>query len=253
MADSSTESGRMLQYLLVKKVDVCVCSGSHSDNVQGLIQQIEEDMTDVVRSVRFQTLPFNMRNMDAFDFSGMDVLLLCHSIDNRGFSLTNVNGALYDGFLQKAKKYVGKSKVGVIAHDFPEEVRTAENLSSRMESFRTQQKTSFTTSSVVLIGGRLNQVPVELNQEQINELEQFFRFASSPPPEEAAEVCLRRQRCILCLPCVLCCMKMCPCVPSCMMMCPCCRPQQDAGRLVHTPSDYGSNSQPTEMSSYSNC
>ena len=87
---------------------MCVCSGSHSDTVQGLIQQIEKDMTDVVGSVRFQTLPFNMRNMDAFDFSGIDVLLLCHSIDNRGFSLTNVIGALYDNFLPMAKKFVGE-------------------------------------------------------------------------------------------------------------------------------------------------
>ena len=97
-----------LQYVVVKKVDVCVCSGSRSDNVQGLIQQIKEDMADVVGSVRFQTLPFNTKNMDAFDFSGIDVLLLCHSIDNRGFSLTNVIGALYDNFLPMAKKFVGE-------------------------------------------------------------------------------------------------------------------------------------------------
>ena len=123
----------------------------------------------------------------------------------------------------------------MIAHDFPEEVRTAENLSSRMESFRTQQKTSFTTSSVVLIGGRLNQVPVEIDQEQINELKQFFRLASSPPPEEALEVCLRRRGYNLCLPCVLCCMK----------ISPCCRPREDVGQTAHTPRDYGSSSQPT--------
>eukprot|EP00057_Strongylocentrotus_purpuratus_P008346 XP_011662820.1 PREDICTED: uncharacterized protein LOC105437659 [Strongylocentrotus purpuratus] len=108
MAESSTESRGMLQYLVVKKVDVCVCSGSHSDNVQGLIQQIEEDMPDVVGSVRFQTLPYNISDMNRFDFSGIDVLLLCHSIENRRFSLTNVTDALYDGFLPKAKKFVGE-------------------------------------------------------------------------------------------------------------------------------------------------
>lgn len=97
-----------LQYLVEKKVDVCVCSGSHSDNVQGLIQQIQEDMPDVVKTVRFQTLPYNIRDMNAFDFRGIDVLLLCHSIENRRFSLTNVTDALYDGFLPEAKKFVGE-------------------------------------------------------------------------------------------------------------------------------------------------
>lgn len=77
------------------------------NTVQGLIQQVEGEMRDVVGSMTFQTLPYNIRDIDAFEFRGIDVLLLCHSIENRRLSLTNVTSALYDVFLPRAKNYLG--------------------------------------------------------------------------------------------------------------------------------------------------
>nr|XP_054752491.1 uncharacterized protein LOC129258067 [Lytechinus pictus] len=227
MVDSSTESGKLIEYLVARKVDVCVCSCSSSETLAGLIRQIKDDMSDVVANVRFETLPYNIIDMDTFDFNGIDVLLLCHSIENRRFSLTNVTDALYDGFLPKARKYVGMSKVGVIAYDFSKEMLTEENLTYQMESFRNNQETTFRNSSVVLIGGQLNQVPIELNQDQLNELKTFFRFATSPLAEEKAEVCLRRRGCIGCLPCFLCCMK----------ICPCCKPRRNVGCFAYRERD----------------
>eukprot|EP00057_Strongylocentrotus_purpuratus_P024725 XP_011679199.1 PREDICTED: uncharacterized protein LOC105445387 isoform X2 [Strongylocentrotus purpuratus] len=96
---------------LQKKVSVVVCSCSHSNNVEGLIQLIRQHMNDVVETVRYEFLPYNIRDMNKFDLSGIDVLLLCHSIENRRFSITNVTDALYDGFLPRARKHLGEVRV----------------------------------------------------------------------------------------------------------------------------------------------
>ncbi|XP_011679198.2 uncharacterized protein LOC105445387 [Strongylocentrotus purpuratus] len=177
---------------LQKKVSVVVCSCSHSNNVEGLIQLIRQHMNDVVETVRYEFLPYNIRDMNKFDLSGIDVLLLCHSIENRRFSITNVTDALYDGFLPRARKHLGQSKVGVIAHDFPEGDISSEKLSSKMDSFRHTQSTTFESASLVLIGGKLINDEVQLNDEQLEELQEFFSNASSPPAQEVLKVWLHK-------------------------------------------------------------
>ncbi|XP_054750362.2 uncharacterized protein LOC129256102 [Lytechinus pictus] len=182
-----------------KRVNVVVCSCSVSNNVEGLISQIKDDMSDVVANVRFETLPYNIIDMDTFEFNGIDVLLLCHSIENRRFSLTNVTDALYDGFLPKARMHLGKSKIGVIAHDFPTYELTPDRIESRMESFRHAQETTFNHSSLVLIGGQFSHHPIELQRDQINKLKWFFHKAANPPMLESFRICLFRFcRCCFC-------------------------------------------------------
>eukprot|EP00057_Strongylocentrotus_purpuratus_P008345 XP_011662819.1 PREDICTED: uncharacterized protein LOC100889105 isoform X2 [Strongylocentrotus purpuratus] len=167
MAERSTERSKILKHVGEgKTVDVCVCSCSQMNTVQGLIQQIREEMTDVVGSMTFQTLPYNIRDLNVFDFSGIDVLLLCHSIENRRFSLTNVTSALYDVFLPRAKNYLGKSKVGVIAYDLSEDSLEQDCVAITMNWLRDKQETTFACSSLVLIGGQLSQVPVRLTHQQ---------------------------------------------------------------------------------------
>ncbi|XP_011662815.2 uncharacterized protein LOC100888975 isoform X2 [Strongylocentrotus purpuratus] len=173
-----------------KGVNVVVCSCSRPDNVEGIMLLINANMADVVKTVRFQALPYNIRDMDAFNFSGIDVLLLCHSIENRRFSLTNVTDALYDGFLPKARMYLGKSKVGVIAHDFPDDALLSDEMASKMEIFRGTQERTFANSSLVLIGGQLTRTPVGLTNDQINKIKWFFHEASSPTIGECLRVCL---------------------------------------------------------------
>ncbi|XP_063969377.1 uncharacterized protein LOC129281765 [Lytechinus pictus] len=100
------ESAELLP--LKQRVDVVVCSGSLSNSVEGLTQHIKQHMNEVVRTVRFETLPYNISDLNNFDLTGIDVLLLCHSIHNRRFSITDVIDSLYDGFLQRARKTLGK-------------------------------------------------------------------------------------------------------------------------------------------------
>ena len=56
-------------------------------------------------AVEYKHLPHG--DLKAVDLSGVDVLLLCHPIHNRGLSITDVTNALYDDFLPKAKKRLG--------------------------------------------------------------------------------------------------------------------------------------------------
>nr|XP_054773372.1 uncharacterized protein LOC129281463 [Lytechinus pictus] len=155
-----------------RRVKVTVCSCSLEESVSGLIQYIQRNLSDVVEHVEFRSLPYNIRDIDKFDLRGIDVLLLCHSIDNRRLSITDVTDALYDTFLPRAKKYLGKCKVGVIAHDFPEDYK--------MSNFRSKQPTTFKCASLVLTGGQLSRDPVELTEKKLGDVKQFFYLASHP-------------------------------------------------------------------------
>nr|XP_054773367.1 uncharacterized protein LOC129281456 [Lytechinus pictus] len=176
-----------------RSVKVTVCSCSLRENVSGLIQYIRKNISDVVtEEVEFKSLPYNISDIDKFRLRGIDVLLLCHSIDNRGFLITDVTDALYDTFLPRAKKYLGKCKVGVIAHDFPEDCLK----DYKMSNFRSKQPTTFKCASLVLTGGQLSRDQVELTEKQLDDVRQFF-LASHPSRLERFQAMLRRTcRCL---------------------------------------------------------
>ena len=91
-----------------RKVKVAVYSGSIEENVAGLIKEIKEK--DCVEEVKFVQLPYNVSDMLKMKLDKRYYMLLCHSIENRRFSITNVTDALYDDFLKKAKKRLGKRR-----------------------------------------------------------------------------------------------------------------------------------------------
>ena len=93
-----------------RKVKVAVYSGSREENVAGLIQEIRDRMPGCVEEVKFVQLPYNISDMLKMKLDKKYYMLLCHSINNRRFSITNVTDALYDDFLRKAKKKLGKIK-----------------------------------------------------------------------------------------------------------------------------------------------
>lgn len=79
--------------------------------------------------------------------------------------------------------------MGVIAHDFESPELLPERLESRMESFRNSQERTFRKSIVQLIGGKLSETSVELNDDQWEELGKYFRNELKTPK--------RKQSCIL--------------------------------------------------------
>ncbi|XP_003728843.1 uncharacterized protein LOC100889182 [Strongylocentrotus purpuratus] len=176
-----------------RKVKVAVYSGSREDNVAGLIQEIRDRMTDYVEEVIFVQLPYNLSDMLKMKLDKNYYMVLCHSINNRRFSITNVTDALYDDFLKKAKKRLDRRKVGVIAHDFGSDELLPEKLESRMESFRNSQERTFRKSMLQLIGGQLSKSPVELSDGQWEELRKYFRNElKTPKPKKPG----RRNSCL---------------------------------------------------------
>nr|XP_054762068.1 uncharacterized protein LOC129268553 [Lytechinus pictus] len=173
-----------------RKVKVAVYSGSVENNVAGLITEIREKMADCVEEVIFVQLPYNISDMQKMKLDKNYYMLLCHSINNRRFSITNVTDALYDDFLKKSKKRLGRRKIGVIAHDFDSAELSSDKLNSRMDSFRTNQERTFRKSILQLIGGQLSQSPVEINNDQWEELGKYVRNELNNPKPRKPGRCM---------------------------------------------------------------
>ena len=81
------------------------CSSAEPHNVDAFITECRDKCPEY--DIQFHQLPYN--DVDTFNINGrdMDVLVLCHSINNRRFAITNVMDALYDKFLPNASKALG--------------------------------------------------------------------------------------------------------------------------------------------------
>ncbi|XP_003731132.3 uncharacterized protein LOC100890064 [Strongylocentrotus purpuratus] len=98
---------------------VRVCTSALYSNIEGFVVELRDHSCDLVEDVKHVELPYN--DLDSFTLDGWDksdVVILCHSIENRRLSLTDVTDALYDNFIQKVSKLIGKDALIVIAHDF---------------------------------------------------------------------------------------------------------------------------------------
>ncbi|XP_054750361.2 uncharacterized protein LOC129256099 [Lytechinus pictus] len=173
----------------IRKVKVAAYSGSVENNVAGLTE-IREKMADCVEEVKYVQLPYNISDMQKMKLDKNYYMLLCHSINNRRFSITNVTDALYDGFLMKSKKRLGRRKIGVIAHDFDPAQLSSDKLNSRMDSFKTIQERTFRKSILQLIGGQLSQTPVEINNDQWEELGKYLRNELKNPKPRKPGRCM---------------------------------------------------------------
>ncbi|XP_071476303.1 uncharacterized protein [Diadema antillarum] len=161
------------------KLSISVCTSASSANVQGLIDEMRSRFRDIVADVDYFKLPYN--DIDKFSVadSGIDVMLLCHSIHNRRFAITDVTDALYQKFLPKAARVVGKSRVGVIVHDMPKDKFDRPDVYAReMNVFRRQQPKTFKNSALAMIAGKLDFKPVEIIPDDWARLEGFVREAS---------------------------------------------------------------------------
>ena len=74
-------------------------------NVAGLLDDMLRN--EYVKEVSSLQLPYNTSDLMKVNLHDAEVLLLCHSVVNRGFTITDVTGALYDEFLKKASCELG--------------------------------------------------------------------------------------------------------------------------------------------------
>ncbi|XP_071487389.1 uncharacterized protein [Diadema antillarum] len=150
-----------------RRVTVTVGTTGGSERLAGLIELLRS-MDDVVKSVNFREIPYNVRDMDQVEFDDMEVFILCHSITNRRLSITDVQDALYDNLLQRACRKLGKKNVIIIAYDLDE--LQPNDLEIRLNAFRIQQPTACRKSSAVVFAGQCASSPPELPEDQQNKL-----------------------------------------------------------------------------------
>nr|XP_054766242.1 uncharacterized protein LOC129273243 [Lytechinus pictus] len=165
-----------------KPLKVSVCTSATATNVQGFIDELSIKFPDLDLDVRHFELPYN--DIDHFKFKTSDVgtMILCHSINNRRFAITDVMDALYDKFLPYSAKKLGKERVCVIAHDFPPSkgLDKPDKYQKEMEDFKSRQGTAFQKSALTMMCGKLDG-PVEMQQSNWDDLKTFLVNAAKTP------------------------------------------------------------------------
>ena len=89
---------------------IAVCSSAQQTNIQGLLDELHNlDKFKGVLRFEFVQLPYN--DLDNYRLrigeGHLIGLILCHSIHNRRFAITDVLDALYDKFLPHARDLLG--------------------------------------------------------------------------------------------------------------------------------------------------
>ncbi|XP_071476297.1 uncharacterized protein [Diadema antillarum] len=168
-----------------KRVTVTVGTTGGSDRVAGLIALLR-DMDDVVESVNYREIPYNVRDMSQFEFDDMDVFILCHSITNRRLSITDVHDALYDDLLKRACRKLDKENVIIVGYDFKDSELKGDVFASKLNAFKIQQPTACEKSSAVLFAGQCASSPPELPEDQHYKL--CCSLQKATPPQKCCVI-----------------------------------------------------------------
>ncbi|XP_072181595.1 uncharacterized protein [Diadema setosum] len=153
-----------------------VCTSALETSIQALLTHLRETSN---ANIKFVKLPYNDVGSYRLDSMNVDGIILCHSIHNRRFGITDVMDALYDEFLPNARRVFGRDNVAVIGHDFKwpfGDVQSGEGhprvKETHMASFRVKQPTTFQCSGLALICGRLEE-RVEMDVDDLQMLQEF--------------------------------------------------------------------------------
>ncbi|XP_041458931.1 uncharacterized protein LOC121410727 [Lytechinus variegatus] len=158
-----------------RPVTIGICTSALKSNIEAFINKVKS-FPNV--AVKFIQLPYN--DLDSFRLSseGLDGVILCHSINNRRFAITDVMDALYDKFLHHVQNKFGKENVCVIAHDFPWPMGPTGSANhtkvkeTYMDSFQRNQSTTFKCSKLAIICGSLDK-HVEVDETDWKHLQNF--------------------------------------------------------------------------------
>ncbi|XP_072178885.1 uncharacterized protein [Diadema setosum] len=173
----NTETTALTKKKNRRRVTVTVGTTGGSERVAGLIALLRS--MDDVKSVNFREIPYNVRDMDQFEFDDTDVFILCHSITNRRLSITDVSDALYDNLLLRACRKLGKTNVIIVGYDFKDNDLQPNVLASKLDAFRIQQPTACEKSAAIVFAGQCATSPPELPDVMREKLRSSLQ-ASSP-------------------------------------------------------------------------
>ncbi|XP_030853891.1 uncharacterized protein LOC105441932 [Strongylocentrotus purpuratus] len=149
-------------------ITIGVCTSAFERNIGGLLSKLRSTLPMI--NFRMVSLPYNDLDNYPLEQERLDGLILCHSIQNRRLAITDVLDAIYDKYLPRAKKHLGKENVVVIAHDFSWPFQKK----ATMETFRMNQPTAVKCSSLVLLSGSLDNT-VQMDSDDWNQLTAFAR------------------------------------------------------------------------------
>ncbi|XP_030840289.1 uncharacterized protein LOC752765 [Strongylocentrotus purpuratus] len=167
-----------------RKVTVTLMTSWHLSSIEGLKQKLinlRRVRPDLIEAVKVLVLPFS--GLQRFTFTeDVDIMVLCHSIVNRRFGITNVTDSLYDEFLDYCNKTLGKERIVVIAHDFRQEKDEVRAVT--MNTFKHTQWSTFEKAGLVMICGMIDKIP-EIQEKDWKSLEKFLEDASKSTPTNA--------------------------------------------------------------------
>eukprot|EP00057_Strongylocentrotus_purpuratus_P005171 XP_003730359.2 PREDICTED: uncharacterized protein LOC100893300 [Strongylocentrotus purpuratus] len=151
---------------------IYICTSSSTRSIHWLKKKLQTS-SDSSRCVVLELeLPFN--RLEDFQFPSevnrTDAMILCHSVHNRGFSITDVQNSIYDEFLKNCNQVFGRDHMVVVVHDFP---FMKEALKGQMETFQSMQPTTFKMAGLVVLAGKLDDTEVQLCQDDLTQLEKF--------------------------------------------------------------------------------
>ena len=95
-------------------------TSSYPESVHGLKMKL--DLTRALgfnSEVNVEQLPYSCLREYRFQGDHSDVIILCHSVENRRFAITDVHDSLYDEFLQNCMEIVGKSRIVKFSNNWP--------------------------------------------------------------------------------------------------------------------------------------
>eukprot|EP00057_Strongylocentrotus_purpuratus_P021794 XP_011676268.1 PREDICTED: uncharacterized protein LOC100891443 [Strongylocentrotus purpuratus] len=163
-----------------RKVTVTLMTSWHLSSIEGLKQKLinlRRVRPDLIEAVKVLVLPFS--GLQRFTFTeDVDIMVLCHSIVNRRFGITNVTDSLYDEFLDYCNTD-GKERIVVIAHDFRQEKDEVRAVT--MNTFEHTQWSTFEKAGLVMICGMMDKTP-EIQEKDWKSLVKFLEDASKSTP-----------------------------------------------------------------------
>eukprot|EP00057_Strongylocentrotus_purpuratus_P028226 XP_011682700.1 PREDICTED: uncharacterized protein LOC105446943 [Strongylocentrotus purpuratus] len=164
-----------------REVTITLMTSCQLSSIEGLKKKLitlQRARPDLIEAVKVLQLPYSRLHYYTFT-EDVDIMVLCHSVENRPFAITNVTDSLYDEFLNYCNKELGKERIAVIAHDFShdeDEVRAM-----KMDTFKNTQWSTFEKAGLVMICGRMDKTP-EIQEKDWNSLVKFLEDASKSSP-----------------------------------------------------------------------
>ena len=89
---------------------IVIMTSSYPDSVDALKLRLAQTLRTpgINHLIAIEQLPYSGLPTYRFPGDKPDVMILCHSIENRRFAITDVQDSLYEEFLQYGKATVGK-------------------------------------------------------------------------------------------------------------------------------------------------